>query len=77
MEKMFVYSDTVASAVAADPMNWLEPPASTAGEVSLQCKRYRAVLEQCLASPAVAARTPASARSHFDSRVWDPLQKRA
>jgi hypothetical protein len=77
MEKMFVYSDTVESAVAADQMNWIEPPTSRAGAVSLQCKRYRAVLEQCLESEAVAARTAASRRGHLDSRVWDQLQKRA
>lgn len=76
MEKMFVYPDDVASAIAAEKKTLAEPMASTAGAVSLQCKRFRAVLEQCLESPAVAARTPALARGQFDGRFWVSLQKR-
>jgi hypothetical protein len=59
MEKMFVYPETVMFALAAQSMI-AEPVLSRAEDVSFQSKRYRAILEQCRASSAVATRTRAS-----------------
>ena len=70
MEKMFVYPETVAHAIEAESMNRIEPFQSKARAVSSQSNLYRAVLEQCSESSAVATRTAALKGIH-EAKAWN------